>query len=193
MQQLLNGIDDCLQKENWFGALFIAITLPDICGATEDKVKGNGARYKDWFNRYLKPRYNADSTYDFLCNVNPVALQYMDESLKDSLRAQVPPVSFSAEDCWSLRNACLHEGVDETKLRKFKITTPASGNMHAHMNCFDGVLQLDVIDFCNDITNGVKKWLVDIQGNPDVLEKIEKMINIDSRIFNGFIDCKDAK
>ncbi len=53
MQQLLSGIDDCLSKKNWFGALFIAISLPDICGATEDKIKGNGARYADTFERLV--------------------------------------------------------------------------------------------------------------------------------------------
>ncbi|WP_436907862.1 hypothetical protein [Enterobacter kobei] len=193
MQQLLSGIDDCLSKENWFGALFIAISLPDICGATEDKIKGNGARYKDWFNRYLKPRYNADNMYEYLNLTNPSMLQGMPEEMKDSFRARLPIVSFSADDCWSLRNACLHEGVDETKLRKFKITIPARENLHTHMNIFNGVLQLDVIEFCNDIAAGVRKWLFDMQNEPDVMAKLNKMMTIDSLIFDGFIDYKNVK
>ncbi|MDM2855119.1 hypothetical protein OGY68_19710 [Citrobacter sp. Cpo065] len=193
MQQLLSGIDDCLSKENWFGALFIAISLPDICGATEDKIKGNGARYKDWFNRYLKPRYDADNMYDYLSLTRPEMLQGIPEYIKESFRVQIPLVSFSADDCWSLRNACLHEGVDETKLRKFKITTPALETIHAHMNAFNGVLQLDVIELCNDIANGARKWLFDMKGNPEVMEKLNKMMTIDSMIFEGFIDYKTAK
>ncbi|HCT8370483.1 hypothetical protein JW313_03590 [Enterobacter cloacae subsp. cloacae] len=193
MQQLLSGIDDCLSKENWFGALFIAISLPDICGATEDKIKGNGARYKDWFNRYLKPRYNADNMYEYLNLTNPSMLQGMPEEMKDSFRARLPIVSFSADDCWSLRNACLHEGVDETKLRKFKITIPARENLHTHMNIFNGVLQLDVIEFCNDIAAGARKWLFDMQNEPDVMAKLNKMMTIDSLIFDGFIDYKNVK
>ncbi|WP_230350880.1 hypothetical protein [Lelliottia sp. WAP21] len=193
MQQLLSGIDDCLSKKNWVGALFIAISLPDICGATEDKIKGNGARYKDWFNRYLKPRYNADNMYDYLSLTSPAMLLYMPEEIKQSLRTQIPVVSFSADDCWSLRNACLHEGVDETKLRKFKITIPAQENLHTHMNVFNGILQLDVIDLCNDIAAGVRKWLFDMQEEPEVMEKIKKMMTIDSLIFDGFIDYKAAK
>ncbi|ELV2768412.1 hypothetical protein QNS15_001811 [Enterobacter cloacae] len=193
MQQLLSGIDDCLSKENWFGALFIAISLPDICGATEDKIKGNGARYKDWFNRYLKPRYNADNMYEYLNLTNPSMLQGMPEEMKDSFRARLPIVSFSADDCWSLRNACLHEGVDETNLRKFKITIPARENLHTHMNIFNGVLQLDVIEFCNDIAAGARKWLFDMQNEPDVMAKLNKMMTIDSLIFDGFIDYKNVK
>ena len=193
MQQLLSGIDDCLSKENWFGALFIAISLPDICGATEDKIKGNGARYKDWFNRYLKPRYNADNMYEYLNLTNPSMLQGMPEEMKDSFRARLPIVSFSADDCWSLRNACLHEGVDETKLRKFKITIPARENLHTHMNIFNGVLQLDVIEFCNDIAAGARKWLFDMQNEPDVMAKLNKMMTIDGLIFDGFIDYKNVK
>lgn len=193
MQQLLSGIEECLLKENWFGALFIAISLPDICGATEDKIKGNGLRYKDWFNRYLKPRYNADSMYDYLCVAEPAMVEIMPEDIKDNLRTKAPVVSFSADDCWSLRNACLHEGVDETKLRKFKITTPVGKNLHTHMNNLNGVLQLDVIQFCNDIANGVRKWIADMQGNPEVSAKLEKMITIDSLIFEGFIDLQVTK
>lgn len=87
----------------------------------------------------------------------------------------------------------MHEGVDETKLRKFKITTPARENLHAHMNAFNGVLQLDVIELCNDIANGVRRWLVDMQENPEVMEKLTKMMTIDSLIFDGFIEYKTAK
>ncbi|MDZ7322051.1 hypothetical protein N4G41_10440 [Kosakonia sacchari] len=192
MQQLLLGIEDCLSKKNWFGALFIAISVPDICGATEDKIKGNGARYKDWFNRYLKPRYNADNMYDTLSVSAPDMIQRMPEDLKEILRSQPNVVSFSADDCWSLRNACLHEGVDETKLRKFKITVPLNENVQTHMNSLNGVLQLDVIEFCNDITKAARKWLADMQGQPEVQAKLEKMMTIDNLIFDGFIDSKDV-
>jgi hypothetical protein len=120
-------------------------------------------------------------------------LQGMPEEMKDSFRARLPIVSFSADDCWSLRNACLHEGVDETKLRKFKITIPARENLHTHMNIFNGVLQLDVIEFCNDIAAGARKWLFDMQNEPDVMAKLNKMMTIDSLIFDGFIDYKNVK
>lgn len=188
MQQLLSGVEDCLMKGNWFGAVFIAISLPDICGATEGRVKGNGPRYKDWFNRYLKSRYDAESFYDYLSIVQPDTILRIPEDLKQNWKRKPPAVAFTAEDCWSLRNACLHEGVDETRLRQFKLTTPVRENHHTHMNLLNGILQLDVVQLCRDIVEGVRRWLDDMKGNPDVVSKLEKMMTIDNLIFKGFIE-----
>ena len=185
MQQLISGVEDCIAKENWFGALFIAISLPDICGATEGVIKNNGARYKDWFNRYLKPRYDSDSMYESLLLTSPNILTHIPEALIFEWKNKKPVVAFTAEDCWSLRNACLHEGTDVSKLRKFKITPPTPHASKVHMNVIEDVLQLDLVLFCRDIVEGVRKWLTDMQGNPEVSERIAAMITVDDLIFKG--------
>ncbi len=106
-------------------------------------------------------------------------------------KQQPPKVAFTAEDCWSLRNACLHEGVDENRLRKFKITPPTNVGISMHMNNFNGTLQLDVIELCKDIVSAVRQWIDDMQQNPDVVAKLEKMITIDKSTFKGIIDFGD--
>ncbi|HHS9530466.1 TPA: hypothetical protein ACTW0H_001333 [Raoultella ornithinolytica] len=192
MHQLLSSIELSLEKGNWFGALFIAISLPDICGATEDVVKGNGARYKEWFNRYLKPRYDPENMYEQMLIVSPEMLKTLSQHLKETWKKKAPLVTFTAEDCWSLRNACLHEGVDENKLKKFRITPP-SGEGEVHMNSFQGVLQLDVVLLCNDIINAVHQWLDDMKQKPDVMAKIEKMIKIDQNTFDSMFHFENYK
>lgn len=187
MQQLISGVEDCIAKENWFGALFIAISLPDICGATEDVIKGNGARYKDWFNRYLKPRYDPESFYDLLLINSPETISRLPQTLASELKTKKPDVAFSAEDCWSLRNACLHEGADVSRLRKFKITHPLANGTLLHMNLIGDVLQLDIVQFCNDMIEGVKTWIADMESNPEISEKIASMIKFDNVIFEGII------
>ncbi|ENT8514669.1 hypothetical protein ACKGJF_003689 [Raoultella ornithinolytica] len=191
MNQLLSSVEESLAKENWFGALFIAISLPDICGATENAVQGNGARYRDWFNRYLKPRYNPDNLYESMLVTSPEVLQRIPPEVVAQWKQKPPTVAFTAEECWSLRNACLHEGVDENKLRKFKITPPTNVGISMHMNNFDGTLQLDVIELCKDIVSAARQWIDDMQQKPDVVAKLEKMITIDKSTFKGIIDFGD--
>lgn len=191
MNQLLLSIEESLAKENWFGALFIAISLPDICGATENAVQGNGDRYRDWFNRYLKPRYDSENIYDQMVIVLPELLQGLSPEMEAQWKQQAPPVAFTAQDCWSLRNACLHEGVDENRLRKFKLTPPIKGGGPVHMNSKNGTIQLDVFILCNDIVSAVRRWIDDMQQKPDVAAKLEKMITIDKSSFSGIIDFGD--
>ncbi|HDZ2125475.1 TPA: hypothetical protein RRZ98_003708, partial [Klebsiella pneumoniae] len=171
MNQLLSSVEESLAKENWFGALFIAISLPDICGATENAVQGNGARYRDWFNRYLKPRYNPDNFYEYMLVTSPDSIQGTPPETIAQWKQQPLAVAFTAEDCWSLRNACLHEGVDENRLRKFKITPPTNVRLYMHMNSINGTLQLDVIELCRDIVSAVRQWIGDMQQKPDVVAK----------------------
>ncbi|HBQ0480744.1 MULTISPECIES: hypothetical protein [Klebsiella] len=191
MNQLLTSIEESLEKENWFGALFIAISLPDICGATENVVHGNGARYKDWFNRYLKPRYNADNIYEQMLITSPESLQGLPQEIVNKWKQQAPMVAFTAEDCWSLRNACLHEGVDENRLRTFRITPPSKVGGTMHMNNINGTLQLDILNLCKDIVSAVRQWIDDMQQKPDVVAKLEKMITIDRSTFKGIVYFRD--
>ena len=56
MEQFLVSIEKSIEVENWMSAIFTSLCIPDICGAAENKIQGNGARYRDWFNRYINTR-----------------------------------------------------------------------------------------------------------------------------------------
>jgi hypothetical protein len=58
MQRFIHAIRTAVSGENWFAALFLALAVPDVCGALEDPSAGVGDRYKNWFNRYLKQKYD---------------------------------------------------------------------------------------------------------------------------------------
>jgi hypothetical protein len=53
MEGLISAIKQAINCENWFAALFISLTLPDICGAIENPKMENGKRYQSWFNKYF--------------------------------------------------------------------------------------------------------------------------------------------
>ncbi len=57
MEQFSNAIRNCLDSQNWYGALFISLAVPDICGnITYPELRGQGfvkERYERWVEKYL--------------------------------------------------------------------------------------------------------------------------------------------
>ncbi len=166
MQDLVNAVKASLKDKNWYGALFIALALPDICGKMDGKISGSQARYVVWFDKYLKKEYTRQVDPDYR-----------------------EIVFLSGEDCYALRCAMLHEGSDEVSgqrcrdvLNKIKFTTDMS-----HLNRIDAgdhcTLQLQVFEFCEEILNGVAQWLIDVLPDQGVQEKMLQMVKIHDSIF----------
>jgi len=56
MENIIKAVKQAINCKNWFAALYISLTLPDICGAMENPEKGNGFRYKNWYGKYLSEK-----------------------------------------------------------------------------------------------------------------------------------------
>ena len=52
MIELINSVRESIENKNWHGALFVAMSLPDICSGIESSNNTN-TRYPAWFNKYL--------------------------------------------------------------------------------------------------------------------------------------------
>jgi hypothetical protein len=67
----VSAVRDALARENWYAALALALTLPDICVDLEKPKRGVGARYTQWWNTYLSRKYNGalsgDDCYKLRC------------------------------------------------------------------------------------------------------------------------------
>lgn len=67
----VSAVRDALARENWYAALALALTLPDICADLEKPKRGVGARYTQWWNTYLSRKYNGalsgDDCYKLRC------------------------------------------------------------------------------------------------------------------------------
>lgn len=143
MNRFISSINDSLKSENWYSALFLALTLPDICCRLESKSnRTSGPKYAAWFEKYLSGIY----TYE-----------YPDGEIK---------VFLSGDDCYALRCAMLHQGEADLagqaarskRISRFHFTIAS-----CHGASVDDVLQLDVRRFCEDICNAVIKWLEDFE------------------------------
>jgi hypothetical protein len=166
MRHLTAAVRQSVAGENWYGALAMALTLPDICASSESADgKTNGKRYAWWFDRFLLSTYTAavgGQPYTFL----------------------------TGDDCYALRCAFLHQGdfdVTDQRVRTvvshFEFVPPVSGHViHRNMRQGPGytVLQLQVDVFAIDIVDGVDSWLHAIRSDVVIQGKLTQMAKINT-------------
>lgn len=143
MIELFNAIQISLETNNFYGALFIALTVPDICGKLENPNETPKNRYMKWFDKYLANKY-----------IKHVGARHEEY------------VFLTGEDLYALRCALLHEysgDITSQRVRKvinsfifsstlshcLFITNKENGNKTL-------VLRIEV--FCKDICNAIKEW-----------------------------------
>ena len=185
MERFTSAIRKSVEEENWFSALFLALAVPDICGALENPPTGRrgeiGERYRDWFNKYLKLKYDPENLYELVLSRDPDAIARMDERGIEYLKSTPPNegCSFTASDCYRFRCKCLHQGLIEKEGGEtfMFITPPPNGNV-VHGGFFNGMYQLQIDVFCKDVCVAVEAWLEDIKGNAEVISRIKELINI---------------
>lgn len=154
-----NAVRQSLVNENWYSALTLALTLPDICGRLESPQKSSSKRYIHWFSTYLVDKY----------------------TLKNSWGTHV---FLNGEDAYALRCAYLHQGevnIEDQQVQKVLteflfVEPPKNGSIHCNQNKSSLQLQVDV--FCIDICDGVEKWVKDVNDNDDIQQRAEKLMTI---------------
>ena len=143
MRPLLESLVACADAGNWYAALCVALTLPDICARIElpNEIISH-RRYADWFDTYIRRSYTRA--------VGPECHER---------------TFLTGNDCYALRCAFLHEGSDDITKQKarevverFHFVVPPPG-WEIHCNMVGAKLQLQVDIFCRDIERGVRKWL----------------------------------
>lgn len=161
MKRLIESVENSLLSQNWYGALFISLSLPDICGKMETPDKFSGERYVNWFDRYMLDKYTRE--------IGPQREKH---------------TFLSGSDCYALRCALLHEGVGDITaqrakdiLSRFHFVYPRQG-LVIHCNQSNDALQLQVDIFCKDVCEGVVTWLNDVKEDKKINERLENVLNI---------------
>lgn len=141
MEHLTEAVERAVQTGNWYAALMVALTLPDIAAWVDDPTQGSTKRYASWVERYLSPGYTALIGSD-----------------------QTPHKFLSGNDCYALRCALLHEGRDDTSqqraadvLARYQFLAPLPVGTF-HRNQVGPKLQLQVDLFCRDMCASVRTW-----------------------------------
>jgi len=161
MDNLSNALRSSIENKNWYGALFIALSVPDICGYIESPNSRSQARYEEWFKKYMLHKYSMQ--------VGANATQH---------------TFLSPSDCYALRCALLHEGREEIveqrardALDRFHFIEPPPGGM-IHCNQVNNILQLQVDIFCSDILGGLAQWQKDMAGNAEAQERVSYILKV---------------
>ena len=134
MRNLLDQIQKGLFVDLYYLSLFAALSLPDICGAI-DSVDGNATpeKYEQWFDKYVSSKYDG-----FL----------------------------NGKDCYRFRCSLLHQGTSQhpksTYSRVLFIEPSATTNVF-HNIIMNDALNIDLGIFCNDMIEGAKNWLKDVE------------------------------
>ncbi|WP_150721682.1 hypothetical protein [Pandoraea capi] len=161
MRRFTHAIGLSLAVEDWYGALALALTMPDVCGRLSEPDANSRSRYVRWFDQWLLA--------SFTVNVGP---------------HQERVVFLSGSDCYALRCSYLHEGAGNIEeqhareaLRSFHfITPPNSGVMHN--NRVNDVLQLQVDIFCRQIAAAVDRWSDHIRADEAIQGRIANLLVI---------------
>jgi hypothetical protein len=171
MERYLDSIIKSLQSKNWYAALFMALVIPDICGAVEHPNEKSGVRYVNWYNKYMLPKYSS--------TMGPL---------------QELHVFLSGDDCYALRCSLLHEGTGDIGktiskiLESVHFNEPPDKGGRLHCNQYKSVLQLQVDIFCNDLINAAHQWLSDVQGDAGIQARMQLLSKVHPAFyFPGFV------
>lgn len=161
MRRFTNSIEGSLQSQNWYGALTLALTLPDICGWLENSALFPKERYVTWFDKWLLDKYTG--------YIGPDRIKH---------------IFLYGEDCYALRCSYLHRGGDDISDQRAKkaldnfhfIMPPSYGIVHENQS--NNTLQLQVDIFCRDIIEAVEAWNVSVKSNKEIQDKMASLLII---------------
>jgi hypothetical protein len=167
LTNFLDAVIRCLETENWYAALSLTLTLPDICGSLENpSTANNRERYTGWCKQWLEPLFTHQIGPD-----------------------RQPKVFLSANDFYQARNSILHSGnseIDEKKrtdLDRFEFFESGGHCNWIVGGSMNGVstpayLQLRVDEFCKTVLDGVNSWNTETAADAQIQERKAKLLKI---------------
>ncbi|MDO8571760.1 MAG: hypothetical protein Q7R79_03715 [bacterium] len=154
MNNITNSVRKSIQHQNWYAALFVTLTLPDICVALEDG-KTSGSKYSSWFESNLtqyKGFLSGNDCYALRC---ALLHQGKDDILDQGMRQTLEHYVFitSGSHC-NLFKDCILNGVKKS------------------------FLQLNVQRFCEDMCIAVENWLTSEARGLEIQKRLKETIEI---------------
>lgn len=131
MEEFLEQIEKAMENGQFYLALFCSLTLPDICGAiSSENGEANNKKYKDWFDKYISPKYDGNfdgnNCYAFRCAA-------LHQGRTEHKKLNYKRIIF--------------------------IDPVSSSEVIMHNNILNDALNIDTREFCKDIIQGVRDWL----------------------------------
>jgi hypothetical protein len=155
MKNLISSVYKSLKDENWYAALFVSLTLPDICCGLE-YGKSSAAKYSAWFEGNVS-QYNGFLSGDDCSSLRCSFLHEGKEDITDQSKRKIL-------DHFKFLTSGAHRFL-------FKDTSFGDGER-------ESFLVLDVQTFCKDICNAVEKWLEDKSQDQTIQARVKNILEI---------------
>lgn len=157
IEDLILSIKQSLAYKNYYGALALALTLPDICSNLEfPKIERVGIRYEKWCEKYIKSIFlNSNDYYKIRCSF----LHSANENMRDKATMD--------------------------SFKKYKFVSFNIDNISIKNNVIDGknidnLIVLNINNFCLEICNSTEFWLTQNYN----IHGINSLINIENNTFS---------
>lgn len=158
LNHFIESIKSSLESKNYFAALLLSLTLPDICCSLEAaNRRSTGEKYAAWFLKFVQSKYTTNkgenSETVFLCG----------------------------HECYALRCSFLHKGynqiiheqiLNDIDKKSHKIEFMAE--MQSDKIIVDEVLLLKLETFCENIIDGVNQWTKLAIKNPMIVNRLRE-------------------
>lgn len=157
IEDLILSVKQSLAFKNYYGALSVSLTLPDICSNLEfTEIKKVGVRYEKWCEKYLNSNFlNSNDYYKIRCSF----LHSANENMRDKVTT---------------------DNFNKYKFVSFNVDNISFKNNIINEKKMDNLIVLNINNFCLEICNGTELWLAqnyDIHG-------INSLINIENNTFS---------
>jgi len=169
MEHLVRGVRDAVQKQSWYAAAALALTLPDACGAVEQPGPGRSRdRYIRWADRWTRSYFSNPIGKVFLSGHDLFALRcaFLHEGdLMTNPDAPQAPDDSSA--MFEVLNRVTFYGADIPVVPARTMTKSGSDRTTGY-----GV---GVAEFCEWICAAVESWLAEARTNSTLAARIERL------------------
>jgi hypothetical protein len=145
------------QPALYFISLMTALAIPDIAGALDSPDgRATGASYESWYEKWVRHQFIK------------VRAAHLPRDIADLLTAEDPNTLglLTGQACYSFRCSLLHQG--RMNLRRDDgysriLFILPRGPIRGHNNVVNGALNIDVIQFCEEVIAGTREWLDQVE------------------------------
>lgn len=164
LQDFVDAARRAAEDDNWFAALPLALTLPDICGAVDQPGPGKSkARYIEWWDTYMAGRYW----------VRP----------DDDEEPKWEPFTYlPGREAYALRCSYLHSGTDNIEkasdtLTRIRFLGPPSPGAFGYSTA-TRTLTVGMEQFVEWVCQGVEQWMWDRRDDLDAQGRLSGLVTI---------------
>ncbi|EMR0588739.1 hypothetical protein RNF46_003197 [Citrobacter freundii] len=181
MKEYFESIQRCVDDHNYHAAMFLALSIPDICGGLQyPEIKSKGERARKWFAENMKEKYFPDNLKEHFLATFPQYIASMSSSDLEALKTQQPGVQLTPQIFWHLRNAFLHEASDQANSVKIHITHSTS-----NLCLINDAIQISAMVFPKDMSLAGLQWLERMKDDGKVWSLIISRAKIKNDISSG--------